>query len=106
MNQQVTPTHEVVPIRTYVAIWAILVVLTFTTAAVAFIDMGPFNIVVALTIAVFKMLLVIIWFMHVKQADSLTRLFVVAGFFWMMILIFVLLSDYKTRDWLPAGHMW
>ena len=106
MKQEVVTTHEVVPIRVYVAIWAVLVVLTFTTAAVAFIDMGSFNIVVALTIAVVKMLLVIIWFMHVKQADNLTRLFVVAGFFWMMILIFVLLSDYKTRDWLPAGHMW
>ena len=99
-------THEIVPVRVYVAIWAILVALTFTTAAVAFIDMGPFNIVVALTIAVIKMLLVIIWFMHVKQADNLTRLFVVAGFFWMGILIFVTLSDYHTRDWLPLPHMW
>jgi len=52
------------------------------------------------------MLLVIIWFMHVTQADSLTRLFVVAGLFWMMIMSFVVLSDYKARDWLPAGHMW
>ena len=51
MKQEVVTTHEVVPLRTYVAIWAILVVLTFTTAAVAFIDMGSFNIVVALTIA-------------------------------------------------------
>jgi len=99
-------THEVIPVRVYVAIWAILVFFTFTTAAVAFIDMGPFNIVVALTIAVIKMLLVIIWFMHVKQADNLTRLFVVAGFFWMAILIFVTLSDYHTREWLPLPHMW
>ena len=99
-------THQVLPVRLYVLIWAILVALTFTTAYVAFFDMGPFNIVVALTIAVIKMLLVIIWFMHVKQADSLTKLFVVAGFFWMAILIFVTLTDYHTRDWLPLPHMW
>ena len=99
-------THQVLPVRLYVLIWAILVVLTFTTAYVAFFDMGPFNIVVALTIAVVKMLLVIVWFMHVKQADSLTKLFVVAGFFWMGILIFVTLTDYHTRDWLPLPHMW
>ncbi|MGI8743169.1 MAG: cytochrome C oxidase subunit IV family protein [Bryobacteraceae bacterium] len=99
-------THQVVPVRIYVTIWLVLIVLTFTTWGVAYIDMGSFNIVVAITIAVIKMLLVIIWFMHVKQADNLTRLFVVAGFFWMAILIFVTLSDYHSRDWLPLPHMW
>jgi cytochrome c oxidase subunit IV len=99
-------THEVVPVRNYVAVWAVLIILTFTTAWVAHIDLGPFNILVALTIAFIKMILVIVYFMHVKQADSLTRLFVVAGFVWMAIGALLTFSDYLSRGWLPPGHMW
>jgi caa(3)-type oxidase subunit IV len=52
---------------------------------VAQIDLGSFNIVVALGIAVFKMMLVIWFFMHVRTDNPLTKLFVFAGFFWMAI---------------------
>ncbi len=99
-------SHQIVPARVYVAIWAALTVLTFVTTWVAHIDLGAFNIVVAMTIAVFKMLLVIIFFMNVRAANNLTRLFVFAGFFWMMILFLFTLSDYHSRDWIPFGHMW
>jgi cytochrome c oxidase subunit 4 len=98
--------HEIVPIRTYILVWAALIVLTFTTAGVAEIDLGEFNIVVAITIAVIKMLLVVTIFMHVKQADNLTRLFVAAGFFWFLILIVFFSSDYISRGWLPVGKPW
>ena len=43
--------HPVTPVRTYVLIWAILTIMTFTTYFVAQIDLGPFNTVVALMIA-------------------------------------------------------
>jgi cytochrome c oxidase subunit 4 len=99
-------THEIVPVRNYVAVWAALIVFTFTTAGVAFINLGPFNILVALTIAFIKMILVIVFFMHVKQANNLTRLFVVAGFVWMAIGALLTFSDYLSRGWLPPGHMW
>ncbi|HTP87710.1 MAG TPA: cytochrome C oxidase subunit IV family protein [Bryobacteraceae bacterium] len=98
--------HKVLPVRTYVLIWAILICATFTTLGVAFIDLGPWNIVVALMIAFTKMSLVVLYFMHVKQTSTLTRLFVVAGFFFLGILIFLAMTDYGTRTWLPAGKMW
>jgi len=94
-------TTHVVPVRNYVMVFLALMVLTGTTIAVSTIELGPWNFVVALTIAVIKALLVIMFFMHVKGAKPLTKLFVGAGFFWMAILIVFVLSDYFSRGWQP-----
>ena len=67
--------HEIPSVKTYVAIWATLTILTFVTYTVAKIDMGGFNIVVAMGIAFFKMMLVILFFMNVKSESPLTKLF-------------------------------
>ena len=98
--------HPVTPVRTYVTIWAILTILTFTTYFVAQIDLGPFNTVVALMIAFIKTSLVILFFMHVKQERPLTKIFVFGGFFWLLILLALTLGDYISRSWLPPGRMW
>jgi cytochrome c oxidase subunit 4 len=92
--------HHIVPVRTYVLVWLALIVGTFTTYYVAeYIDIGPWNILVALLIATTKMWLVIYFFMHVKFNDALTRLFVIGGFIWLVILIVLTMSDYMTRGW-------
>jgi cytochrome c oxidase subunit 4 len=98
--------HPVTPVRTYVIIWAILTIMTFTTYFVAQIDLGVFNAVVALVIAFFKTSLVVLFFMHVKQEKTLTKIFVVGGFFWLLILLALTLGDYFSRNWQPLGHMW
>jgi cytochrome c oxidase subunit IV len=98
--------HPVTPVRTYVIIWLILTIMTFTTYAVAQIDLGPFNIVIALAIAFFKMSLVIWFFMHVRTDSPLTKLFVFAGFFWIAILLVFTLGDYFSRNWMPLGKFW
>ncbi|MGD0212222.1 MAG: cytochrome C oxidase subunit IV family protein [Terriglobales bacterium] len=84
----------------YIAIGVALLVLTVTTAAVAFVNLGAFNPVVALLIATIKASLVIIFFMHVKGAsEKLTAAVVVSGFFFLAILISLSLADYLTRSW-------
>ena len=98
--------HPVTPVRTYVLIWLILTIMTFITYYVAQIDLGPFNVVIALGIAAFKMSLVIWFFMHVRADNPLTKLFVFAGFFWMAILIALTLGDYFSRSWMPLGKFW
>jgi cytochrome c oxidase subunit 4 len=98
-------TH-IVPRKNYYLIFGILLVLTLTTALVAFVDMGPFNIVVAMTIAVVKATLVILFFMHVKQSTPMTKVYVCAGFFWLAIMIFLTMNDYLTRHWLPIDRAW
>ncbi len=82
---------------TYFIIWICLLVLLFLTWAVAEFDFGPWNIVAAMTIAVAKMLLVILFFMHVRYSSRLTWVFVAAGFFWLFIMITLTLGDYLTR---------
>jgi cytochrome c oxidase subunit 4 len=94
---------HVVPKKTYYMIFATLMVLTLVTVGVSSIDLGAFNTVVALGIAGFKALLVVLFFMHVKYATRLTKLAVVAGLYWLMILLALTLSDYLTRPWRTYG---
>jgi cytochrome c oxidase subunit 4 len=93
-------SQHILPIRLYVTIWAALLSLTVMTAAVAFVDLGPFNTVVALVIASFKALLVVLFFMHVKYtSEKMTKVVFVAAIFWLLILLGLSLADYTTRLW-------
>jgi cytochrome c oxidase subunit 4 len=84
----------------YLAIGAGLLVLTATTVGAAFVNLGPFNPVIALLIATIKATLVVLFFMHVKGAsERLTGAVVVSGFFFLAILISLSLADYMTRSW-------
>jgi len=86
----------------YYAIFATLIVLTLVTIGVARIDLGPLNTIVALTIAVTKAVLVVLFFMHLRYSTRLTKLVVVAGFVWLAILIGLTMSDVLTRGWIPV----
>jgi cytochrome c oxidase subunit 4 len=84
----------------YLGIGVILLLLTATTVGAAFVNLGPFNPVVALLIATIKATLVVLFFMHVKGAsEKLTGAVVVSGFFFLAILISLSLADYLTRSW-------
>src|SRR5215472_4761540 len=83
----------------YGVIIATLMTLTVATWLIAFVNLGIFNPVVALTIAVMKAVLVILFFMHVRYSSKLTMVTVGAGFFWLMIMITLSLSDYLSRYW-------
>ena len=99
-------SHSVVPVKNYVLVFVALIALTATTVGVSKLELGAFNFVAAMTIAVIKGSLVVWFFMHVRQSTSLTRLFIGAGFLWLSILIVFTLSDYLSRGWLPAGTWW
>jgi cytochrome c oxidase subunit 4 len=86
-------------VRTYALVFAALIALTVGTTAVAFVDLGDFSVVVALVIAVCKMLLVALFFMHVRHSTRLTRLVVAGGLLWLMILLGLTLGDVLTRGW-------
>ena len=79
-------TH-LVPIRIYLTIFAILMVLTAVTVSVSFLDLGPFNTVVALVIAVTKAVLVVLFFMHARYSSRLTWAVVAGGVFWLALLL-------------------
>ena len=85
----------------YLVILLVLVIGTCLTWGIAFVDLGVWNPVVALTIAVIKAVLVVLFFMHVKYSSKLTKLTISAGVFWLMIMITMSLTDYLTRTFLP-----
>jgi cytochrome c oxidase subunit 4 len=97
-------SDHVVPVRVYLLVFAALIVGTLTTYFAATVDMEkmfqttfPLNSLVALTIAVTKAVLVILFFMHVKYSTRMTKVVVVAGFFWLGIMLTITMSDYLFR---------
>jgi cytochrome c oxidase subunit IV len=89
-------THIVSP-KTYALVFVSLLLLTALTTFIAFFDLGPFNTIAAMTIAVVKGLLVILFFMHVRYSERLIWVFVGAGFFWLAILIVLTMADVLSR---------
>lgn len=100
MTQGHNEEHHIVPIRVYALVFATLIALTWVTAYVATIDLGRMNIYVALSIAIFKASLVVLFFMHVKYGSRLTKMIVCVGVLWLMFLLFVVMSDVWTRGWM------
>ena len=100
-------TEHIVPVSTYLLVFLALMVGTGLTTWVAYIDLGKWNPVVALVIAFCKMILVVLFFMHVKYATGLTRVIIIAGFFWLAIMITLSCSDELTRTWeiVPQGWL-
>ena len=85
------------PPRIYVTVWSGLLLLLLLTLGLSAVDLRPFNVAIALAIATAKMLLIVLYFMHVRYSSRLTWIFVSAGFVWLLILLELTLSDYLTR---------
>jgi len=93
-------TAHITSVRTYVTVFVALIFFTLSTVWVAGHDFGFLNTAIALGIAVTKASLVVIFFMGVRHNTPLTKVVVVAGFFWLFILFGLGMSDYLTRGWL------
>ena|ERR1041385_6472477 len=96
-------SEHIVPTRIYYTIFAILMLCTYLTVQIAYFDLGIMNTVAALTIAVFKAVLVVLFFMHVKYSTRLTWAVAIGSVFWLAILLALTLSDYTTRVWRTFG---
>ena len=73
------------------------------TVVAALFDLGAANFAVAMGIAAVKMVLIILYFMHVRYSDKLTWVFSTAAFLWLLILIVGTLNDYFTRGFLDSA---
>ena len=92
------------PKSTYITIFGALMVCTILTVIAAFINLGDLNFPVAITIAVFKATLVVLFFMHVKYGSKLTKLIVGVAFFFLGIMLSLTLADYLSRGWYTAAR--
>jgi cytochrome c oxidase subunit 4 len=81
-----------------------LMLLLALTWSIGYINLGLFNLVIALGIAISKALLVALFFMHIKGSNSLLRLAATAGVIWFLIMLSLTLTDYFTRGWVPLNH--
>jgi cytochrome c oxidase subunit 4 len=92
--------HHIVPKRVYFLVFITLIVMTWVTAIVSTVDLGRLNVYVALSIAIFKASLVILFFMHVKYGTKLTKMIVLAGLYWLILVLFIAMLDLWTRNWM------
>ena len=91
--------HHIVGPAVYVTILFALLVGTGLTVWASFLELGPWNPIIALAIATGKAMLVVLFFMHVKYSTKLTKLTVFAGIFMFLVLISMTLADYMSRAW-------
>jgi cytochrome c oxidase subunit 4 len=91
--------HAHPSVKTFVLVWATLLMLTALTVFAATLDLGLFNPVVALVIATTKALLVLLFFMELRYSTALTKVAVVSAIFFLFLLLGLTLSDYLTRSW-------
>ena len=95
-----------VSMTTYWMVFAALMVLLVVTVVAAYIPLGFLNMPIAMLIASVKAVLVILFFMHVKFASRLTKVFVAATFLWLAILFVMTFGDYYSRGWSPNSRGW
>lgn len=93
---------HVAPKSMYYMVFGALILGTILTVAAAKVDMGALNNIVMLVIACTKASLVILFFMHVRWSSRLTWVVAMAGFFWLLILFGIGMSDYMSRGWVPG----
>jgi cytochrome c oxidase subunit IV len=92
-------SEHIVSPKIYVSVFLALLVFTGLTYSIALINLGPFNAIVAITIAMIKSLLVILFFMHVKYSPKMTKVSIISGFFFLLILLGLSMTDYISRPW-------
>src|SRR5690349_1502361 len=100
--------HGHISVGTYLVVFAALMVLLVLTLVVAAFDLSHINphlnLLVAMTVAVAKAVLVLVYFMHLKISSQLVRAFAAAGFLWLIIMFGLTMSDYISRMWMPVVH--
>jgi len=94
-------SEHIVPVKIYVMIFLALMVGTALTVFAGLQDFpGALNVIIALTIAVIKATLVVLYFMHVRYSSKLIWVIFASALFWLAILFALTFSDYLTRSWL------
>jgi len=96
-------SEHIVSLRVYFTIFMSLMVLTALTVAASEVDLGRFNVAVAMAIAVLKASLVVLYFMHLRYSPKLTWVVVGTGIGCLTLLILLIMADPWTRDWLRVA---
>ena len=97
-------------VRAYLWVFAALMALLVLTVGASYIPYPAglrwLGIFVALAIATVKMVLVVLYFMHLRDSSLVTQVFAWAALLWLLILFGLTVSDYLSRAWLPVSRGW
>ncbi len=90
--------------RTYTFTFLSLLAFALATTLIGFLNLGPFSMVIALTIAAAKAILIAAFFMHALYESKVVRVAIAGGVIWFLIMVSLTLGDYMTRGWVsPLG---
>jgi cytochrome c oxidase subunit IV len=89
--------HFIIPLKYYVGTLIGLLILTVVTVAVAQIDLGGLNIVVAMGVAMLKASLVIMFFMGVKWDEGFNKVVLFGSLVFIFLFMGIVLLDVFTR---------
>ena len=92
-------SEPITSIKTFTSVWIALLILTGTTVAVAYLNLGAFSVVVVIVIATIKSLLVALFFMEVRYSPAITKIVIIAGILWLLIILLLSLTDFASRSW-------
>jgi cytochrome c oxidase subunit 4 len=96
--------EEITKPKVYVCTCIALLALLALTWMIAYVALGPFNLILALAVAITKAIVIALFFMHIKGSTRLLHLAAVAGVIWLLFLISLTLGDYSTRGLVPLNH--
>jgi cytochrome c oxidase subunit 4 len=94
-------SEHIVTKTQYAYVFGALMVLTLVTTWVGTMDLGRLNVIAALGIAVVKASLVVLFFMHIYWSSKLNRLVIVSGVAWLGLMLWLTLTDFSSRGWMP-----
>ena len=92
--------------KTYLIVWASLMVLLGVTVGVSTFQLGRMNAFIAVGIAATKAVIIALYFMHVRYSPRLVWIFAGAGALWLGIMFALTIGDYLTRGYLPPPTNW
>ena len=109
MSDSQEKKHHIIPIQTYFKVFGALMFLTVLTVAVTYVDLGFFNIVIAMFIAIVKSTLVLLFFMHLYYDNKTNLMFFLGSILFMIVFITFTYFDigqrdgiYDIEDWNPV----
>jgi len=101
MDRHAHDAHvHVVPFRVLLAVWVALMALTVVTVAVTWVDLGNFNLWIAMAIATVKATLVVLYFMHMRYERPFNAVVFVSALAFVALFIGIALID--TGAYQPA----
>lgn len=91
-------SHEhTISVKFYFGIFISLLALLIITVVAGYIDLGNFNLPIAMLIATIKAILIVLYFMHVRFSSRFIALFFGASIYVLLLGAILMFSDYLYR---------